>query len=81
MLVQADITVNKNMIPFDTQLPSIASGIRLGTAAITTRGMKEQDMNGMVALIDLALTKPEDAQSMNYVKKEVNDWMKTFPFS
>ena len=81
VLVQADITVNKNMIPFDTQLPSIASGIRLGTAAITTRGMKEQDMNGMVALIDLALTKPEDAQSMNYVKKEVNDWMKTFPFS
>src|SRR5690606_9261878 len=59
-LVRADITVNKNMVPFDTQSPMVTSGIRIGTPAVTTRGMKEKDVVKIVDLIDEALQKPTD---------------------
>ena len=79
-LVQADITVNKNMIPFDTASPFVTSGIRLGTPAMTTRGMKESDMEQVVALIDSVLTQPDNPQQLRAVKQKVNTWMKRFPF-
>ncbi len=78
-LGQADITVNKNMVPFDTQPPFVTSGIRLGTPAITTRGMKEQDIAQVVAFIDTVLKKPNDTQQIRAVKQEVNTWMGYFP--
>ena len=78
-LGQADITVNKNMVPFDTQPPFVTSGIRLGTPAITTRGMKEQDIAQVVAFIDTVLKKPNDTQQIRAVKQEVNAWMGYFP--
>ncbi len=78
-LDQADITVNKNMVPFDTKSPFTTSGIRLGTPAITTRGMKEQDMAHIVALIDAILTNLEDTTQCKAVKQEVNTWMQDFP--
>ena len=59
-LVKADITVNKNMVPFDTQSPFVTSGIRVGTPAITTRGMVEADMETVVELIDQVLNNHED---------------------
>ena len=78
-LDQADITINKNMVPFDTKSPFITSGIRLGTPAVTTRGMKEKDIAHLVALIDTVLTNPRDVRQRNAVKKEVNIWMQDFP--
>ena len=78
-LGQADITVNKNMVPFDTKSPSVTSGIRLGTPAITTRGMKEQDIARVVAFIDTVLKNPNDTQQIRAVKQEVNAWMGHFP--
>jgi glycine hydroxymethyltransferase len=79
VLDQVDITVNKNMVPFDTKSPFITSGIRLGTPAITTRGMKEQDMARIVALIDVTLTNHENTTRLKAVKQEVNAWMQDFP--
>ena len=78
-LDQADITINKNMVPFDTKSPFITSGIRLGTPAVTTRGMKEKDIAHLVALIDTVLTNSRDVRQRNAVKKEVNIWMQDFP--
>ncbi len=78
-LVQADITVNKNMVPFDTRSPFVTSGMRLGTCAITTRGMKEGDMAKIAELIDRVITNPEDEAVLAEVRKEVNEWMKEFP--
>lgn len=78
-LVQADIAINKNMVPFDTKSPFVTSGIRLGTPAVTTRGMKEQDMVRIVTLIDTVLKKPNDTQQIRAVKQEVNAWMHNFP--
>ena len=78
-LDQADITINKNMVPFDTRSSSTTSGIRLGTPAITTRGMKEADIEHVVTLIDTVLTNPRDVRQLNAVKKEVNIWMQDFP--
>jgi glycine hydroxymethyltransferase len=78
-LDQADITINKNMVPFDTKSPLVTSGIRLGTPAITTRGMKEQDIAYLVTLIDTVLTNPQDIRHLNAVKQEVNAWMQNFP--
>lgn len=75
----ADITVNKNMVPFDDKSPFVTSGIRTGTAAVTTRGMKEAEMESIVALMDVVLSKPEDKSSIAEVKQEVNDLMKRFP--
>ena len=78
-LIQADITINKNMVPFDTQSPMITSGMRIGTPAITTRGMMEKDVVRVVDLIDEALTKPEDLKHLKAVKRKVNTLMKKFP--
>jgi glycine hydroxymethyltransferase len=75
----ADITVNKNMIPFDPQPPMTTSGIRVGTAAITTRGMKEDDCRQVVAWIDEVLTKPEDATVQAAVKAQIHAYMERFP--
>ncbi len=78
-LVAADITVNKNMVPFDTRSPFVTSGMRLGTCAITTRGLKETDMVKIAELIDKVITNHEDANTLAEVKKEVNAFMADFP--
>jgi glycine hydroxymethyltransferase len=78
-LIQADITINKNMVPFDTQSPMVTSGMRLGTPAVTTRGLKEKDINKVVDLIDEALQKPEDKKHLKSVKMKVNRMMQKFP--
>ncbi len=74
-LVQADITANKNMVPFDDKSPFVTSGIRFGTAAITTRGLKEGDMVTIVDLVDRVLTSPEDEEVLHSVRDEVNALM------
>ena len=78
-LVKADITTNKNMVPFDDKSPFVTSGIRVGTAAITTRGLKENDMERVVELIDRILRAPEDMDNIAAIKQEVNGWMSQFP--
>ncbi|HTH58336.1 MAG TPA: serine hydroxymethyltransferase [Cyclobacteriaceae bacterium] len=78
-LIKADITINKNMVPFDTQSPMVTSGMRIGTPAVTTRGMKEKDVVRVVELIDESLQKPEDEKHLKGVKKKVNTLMKKFP--
>jgi glycine hydroxymethyltransferase len=78
-LVKADITVNKNMVPFDDKSPFVTSGIRVGTSAITTRGIKEKQIPKIVNLIDKVLMNPENEKVINEVKKEVNKMMKEFP--
>jgi glycine hydroxymethyltransferase len=78
-LIQADITINKNMVPFDTQSPMVTSGMRIGTPAITTRGLMEKDVTKVVDLIDEALKKPQDAKHLKAVKRKVNTLMKKFP--
>jgi glycine hydroxymethyltransferase len=78
-LIQADITINKNMVPFDTQSPMVTSGMRLGTPAVTTRGLKEKDINKVVDLIDEALQKPGDTKHLKSVKTKVNRFMLKFP--
>jgi glycine hydroxymethyltransferase len=78
-LVQADITINKNMVPFDTQSPFVTSGMRIGTPAITTRGMAETDVVKVVDLIDEALQKPDDTKHLKSVKRKVNRLMEKFP--
>jgi len=78
-LVLADITANKNMVPFDDKSPFVTSGIRFGTPAITTRGLLEEDMKLIVGLIDRVLSNPEDMTIIGQVKKEVNEMMNTRP--
>jgi glycine hydroxymethyltransferase len=78
-LIVADITINKNMVPFDTQSPMVTSGMRIGTPAITTRGMKEKDVAKIVDLIDEALQKPEDQKHLKGVKRKVNKLVEKFP--
>ncbi len=78
-LVKADITVNKNMVPFDTQSPFVTSGIRIGTAAITTRGFKEADCLKTIEWIDRVISNPENEAVINEVRKEVNQFMAQFP--
>lgn len=78
-LVLADITVNKNMVPFDTESPFVTSGIRVGTSAITTRGMKEDEMQTIVDLIDKVVTNINDEAIIADVRKEVNALMKHRP--
>lgn len=78
-LGKVDITINKNMVPFDTRSPFVTSGMRVGTAAVTTRGLKEADMKKIVHLIDKALHNHEDESALAQIKKEVNDWMVQFP--
>jgi len=74
-LVKADITANKNMVPFDDKSPFVTSGIRFGTAAITTRGLKESDMQTIVNLVDDVLTNPESKEVHSKVKQKVNALM------
>ena len=78
-LIKADITINKNMVPFDTQSPMVTSGMRIGTPAMTSRGLKEKDMIKIVDLIDSALQKPSDDRHLKNIRKKVNGWMKKFP--
>jgi glycine hydroxymethyltransferase len=78
-LIKADITINKNMVPFDDKSPFVTSGIRVGTAAITTRGMKESDMVRIVDLIDTALVNHSNDAKLADLKVEINTWMKQFP--
>lgn len=78
-LVKADITVNKNMVPFDDKSPFVTSGIRVGTAAITTRGLKEKHIPKIVNLIDKVLMNHDNDKVIAEVRKEVNKLMKTFP--
>ena len=78
-LVEADITVNKNMVPFDTETPFVTSGIRIGTAAITTRGMKEADCAKIVDWIDQIISDVENASLITAVRQEVNECMAQFP--
>jgi len=74
-LVKAEITVNKNMVPFDDKSPFVTSGIRVGTAAVTTRGLVEADMETVVDLIDRVLMNPNDAEHLEQIADEVNEMM------
>ena len=78
-LIKADITINKNMVPFDDKSPFVTSGMRIGSAAITTRGLQEQDMPRIVSLIDEVLMNHENETKIAGVKQEINTWMKDFP--
>ncbi len=75
----ADITVNKNMIPYDPQPPATTSGIRVGTAAITTRGLQEDDCRQVVEWIDSVLSRPDDSAHHAAVRQAVNAFMQRFP--
>ncbi|MFM7643468.1 MAG: serine hydroxymethyltransferase [Sphingomonadales bacterium] len=78
-LVLADITVNKNMVPFDTESPFVTSGIRIGTPALTSRGVNETEIPQIVALIDRVLMNANDETNLAQVKKEVNALMSSKP--
>ncbi|MDX1272269.1 serine hydroxymethyltransferase [Bizionia paragorgiae] len=78
-LVKADITVNKNMVPFDDKSPFVTSGIRVGTAAITTRGLKEEDMSGIVDLIDEVISNYENEEVLENIAIKVNAMMHDLP--
>ena len=78
-LVLADITVNKNMVPFDTESPFVTSGIRVGTPAITSRGVKEAEIPKIVELIDRALMNREQASEISTLRKEVKELMGSRP--
>ena len=77
-LGKADITINKNMVPFDDRSPFVTSGMRVGTAAVTTRGLKESDMERIVGYIDDVLKKHDDEATLMEIRAEVNGWMKGF---
>jgi glycine hydroxymethyltransferase len=78
-LVQADITVNKNMVPFDTQSPFVTSGIRVGAAAITTRGFDEADCVKVVDWVDGIVNNIDDAEFIQHTKGQINAFMERFP--
>ncbi len=78
-LVKADITANKNMVPFDDKSPFVTSGIRFGTAAMTTRGVKEKDMQKIVGLIDDVLMSHDNEKTLEAIRKKVNTMMVKFP--
>jgi glycine hydroxymethyltransferase len=78
-LDRAGITINKNLIPFDTRSPFVASGIRVGTPAVTTRGMKEREMKKIARLIDRVLSDPGSEKNAREVRKEVDSLAKAFP--
>lgn len=79
VLVEADITANKNMVPFDSRSPFLTSGIRLGTPAITTRGLKEDEMGPIVEMIDTVLSSPENPAVIASVREKVNEMMSERP--
>jgi len=78
-LVAADITLNKNMVPFDSRSPFQTSGIRVGTPAVTTRGLKEQDVIQIVDLVDEVLSNIDSEKTISAVRKKVNELMSSFP--
>ncbi|MGB1941757.1 MAG: serine hydroxymethyltransferase, partial [Flavobacteriaceae bacterium] len=78
-LVKAEITANKNMVPFDDKSPFVTSGIRFGTAAITTRGLVEDDMEQVVDLIDRAIKNHSDEDALQSIGKEVHELMSHRP--
>ncbi|MFM2387708.1 MAG: serine hydroxymethyltransferase [Bacteroidota bacterium] len=78
-LVEADITLNKNMVPYDDKSPFVTSGIRVGSAALTTRGFKEKDMKQVVDWIDRVLMTADDASVKAQVKQEINKYVGEFP--
>ncbi|MEG1935636.1 MAG: serine hydroxymethyltransferase, partial [Rikenellaceae bacterium] len=79
VLVAADITTNKNMVPFDSRSPFQTSGIRVGAPAITTRGLKEQQMDKIVEFIDRVLSDHENIETITAVRREVNALMRNYP--
>ena len=78
-LDKAHITLNKNAVPFDDKSPFVTSGIRVGVPAITTRGLKEKDMETVVELVDRVLMKIDDEKTIRTVSEEVKQWMTQFP--
>jgi glycine hydroxymethyltransferase len=78
-LDRAGITVNKNTVPKETQSPFVTSGIRIGTAAVTTRGMKEPEMQRIAELIETTLKSPDDAGVAERVRSEVRELTSGFP--
>ncbi|MFT7054433.1 MAG: glycine hydroxymethyltransferase [Roseivirga sp.] len=78
-LGKADITINKNMVPFDDRSPFVTSGMRIGTAAITTRGFVENDMLKIVELIDRSLINHDNDTNLGTVRADVNKWMRDYP--
>jgi len=78
-LDKAGITVNKNMVPFDTESPFVTSGIRIGTPALTTRGFKEDEFTEVVRLIDKVLQKPADESNLTDIKKSVQEMCRAYP--
>jgi len=79
ILGKAGITLNKNMVPFDTKSPFVTSGIRVGTPAITTRGMGDSEMRQIVNWMDKAISEPENEELFSSILKEVNDLCKNYP--
>lgn len=79
LLVKADITVNKNMVPFDDRSPFQTSGLRFGTPALTTRGLKENSMGEVVEMIDKVLANSENSKAISAVREEVNSKMEKYP--
>jgi glycine hydroxymethyltransferase len=77
--VKADITVNKNMVPFDSRSPFQTSGLRIGTPAITTRGMKEEHMALIVEMIDNVISDIDNEELNHKIRKQVNEMMAEFP--
>jgi glycine hydroxymethyltransferase len=78
-LGKADITVNKNMVPFDDKSPFVTSGMRVGTSAITSRGLKEKDIPKIVDYIDQAIIHHEDPRTLGKIRKKVNSMMGDYP--
>lgn len=78
-LVSTDITVNKNMVPYDDKSPFVTSGMRVGTAAITTRGMKEKHMEHIVELIDFVINDPDNEAVIKKTRKKVHKLMEDYP--
>ena len=75
----AGITVNKNAIPFDLQPKTVTSGIRLGTPAVTTRGMKEGEMRGIAAFIHQALSAPDAPENLAKLRTQIQEFCRQFP--
>ena len=78
-LIKADITINKNMVPFDDKSPFVTSGMRVGTAAVTTRGMKENEMVQIVEYIDTVLSNVSNTSLISSIKEEIHNWMSNYP--
>jgi glycine hydroxymethyltransferase len=78
-LVRADITLNKNMVPFDSRTPFTTSGVRVGTPAITTRGVKEDHIEQIVELIDEVIMHIDNDHTIETVRKKVNQMMSAYP--